>query len=127
VVIIIAPYTDACAVIHARTSPTFQQVTLSDNLIGLGNVPAATLRHSVGALKGSGAGWSGRLGLLTSCDSRIKPLAGKSSKSKKRVMPFVGGLLDAIGVLGLLGLCDISGYLLSEGPIFPSYAIAWNR
>jgi hypothetical protein len=72
----------ACAVIHARTSLTFQQVTLSDNLMGLGNVPADTLRHNVGALNGNGAGCSGLLGLRTSCDSRMNALSGNASKTE---------------------------------------------
>ena len=56
-----SPYAQDCAVIQARTAPTFQPVTRSDSLTGLGNVPAFTLRHKVGALKGSGAGVPGRL------------------------------------------------------------------
>ena len=61
-------------------APTFHAVTRSDNLTGFGNVPPFTLRHSVGALKGSGAGLSGRLELWTNCDSRMKALSGNSSK-----------------------------------------------
>jgi hypothetical protein len=79
--IMASPYAMACAVIQARTSLTFQHVTLSDSLIGLGNVPAATLRHNVGALNGSGAGCSGRFGLCTSCDSRMNALSGSASKT----------------------------------------------
>jgi len=63
VVIVATCYAIACAAIQARTVPTFQAVTRSDNLHGLGNVPAFTLRHSVGAENGNGAGVSGRLGL----------------------------------------------------------------
>ena len=37
------------------------------------------------------------------------------------MVAFCAGMLDAIGLLGLAGLFDISGYLLSEGPIFSSY------
>jgi hypothetical protein len=80
--IMATPYAAACAVIHALTSLTFQQVTLSDNLIGLGNVPAATLRHNVGALNGSGATTlSAFFGLRTSCDSRTNALSGSASKT----------------------------------------------
>ena len=74
-------YAATCAVIHARTVPTFQAVTRSDSLIGLGNVPAFTMRQSVGAEKGRGAGVSGRLGLCTSCDSRMNALSGSASKT----------------------------------------------
>jgi NADPH-dependent curcumin reductase CurA len=82
IVIIITPYAAACAVIHALTSLTFQQVTLSDNLIGLGNVPAATLRHNVGALNGRGAtALSAFFELRTSCDSRTIALSGNASKT----------------------------------------------
>jgi hypothetical protein len=108
-------YAMACAVIHARTVPTFQAVTRSDNFTGLGNVPAFTLRQRVGALNGNGAGWSGRLGLCTSCDSRINALSGSASKIELWMIAFDAGMLDAIGVLGAVGLRDISGYLLSEG------------
>jgi hypothetical protein len=41
---------------HARTSLTRQPVIRADNLIGLGNFPALTIRHKVGALNGKGAG-----------------------------------------------------------------------
>ena len=51
----------------------------SDSLTGLGNVPAFTLRQSVGAENGSGAGRPGRLGLCTKCDSRMNALSGNSS------------------------------------------------
>ena len=71
----------ACAVIHARTSLTFQHVKRSDNLMGLGKVPAATLRHKVGALNGSGAGCAGRLGLSTRCASRTNALSGSASNT----------------------------------------------
>ena len=63
---VMADYPAVCALIHSRTAPTFQAVTLADNLNGAGNVPAATFRHSVGAENGSGAGLVGRLGLWTS-------------------------------------------------------------
>ena len=33
------------------------------------------------------------------------------------MVAFAAGMQDAIGVLGVVGLCDISGYLLSEAPI----------
>lgn len=61
----------------------FQAVTRWDNLTGFGNVPAFTIRHSVGALKGSGARRPGRLGLCTNCDSRMNALSGNRSKADK--------------------------------------------
>lgn len=83
IVIIITPYTAACAVIQARTSLTFQQVTRSDSLIGLGKVPAATLRHNVGALNGRGATTlSAFFELRTNCDSRTNALSGRASKTE---------------------------------------------
>ena len=45
----------SCANSQALTSPTFQAVTRSDSFTGLGKVPAFTLRHKVGELKGRGA------------------------------------------------------------------------
>ena len=74
-------HAETCAVIQARTSPTVKAVTRSESLMGLGNVPAFTLRHSVGAEKGRGSGVSGRLGLCTSCASRMKALSGRASKT----------------------------------------------
>lgn len=65
-----------------RTSTTRHAVMRSDNFNGLGKVPAATLRHSVGALNGKGAAMLGRLGLCTSCASRINALSGSSSNSR---------------------------------------------
>ncbi len=88
----------ACAVIQARTVPTFQAVTRSDNLMGAGNVPAFTLRHKVGAEKGRGAGVSGLLGLCTSWDSRMNALSGSASKTEWLIGVFAAGMLDAIGV-----------------------------
>ena len=35
-------------------------------------------------------------------------------------------MLDAIGVLGLVGLLDITGYLLKEVPRLPRYRICGN-
>ena len=57
------PYAAACAVIQALTVPTLHAVTRWDSLTGFGKVPAATLRHKVGAEKGSGAVPLVRLGL----------------------------------------------------------------
>ena len=62
-VVLMADHRPVCALIQSRTSPTRHAVTLSDNLNGFGNVPAATFRHKVGAEKGRGAGLSGRFGL----------------------------------------------------------------
>jgi hypothetical protein len=106
-----------CAVIHARTSLTFQHVTRSDNLMGLGKVPAATLRHRVGALNGNGAGCSGRLGLSTSCASRTNALSGSASNTECWIAGLCAGMLDAIGALGEVGLCDTSRFL-SRKPEF---------
>jgi len=64
--VMVCLYTAACAAIHARTSPTFQHVTRIESLMGFGNMPLATMRQSVGAEKGRGAGVSGRFGLCTS-------------------------------------------------------------
>ena len=55
----------------------FHAVTRADSLTGLGKEPAFTLRQRVGALKGSGAGVPGRLGLCTNCDSRMNALSGR--------------------------------------------------
>jgi hypothetical protein len=70
-----------CWLIQVRTSPTFHAVTLKDNRCGFGNVPAFTLRQRVGALKGSGAGAPGLLGLCTNCDSRMNALSGRASNT----------------------------------------------
>ena len=72
----------ACAVIQARTCPACQAVTRALNLVGLGNLPAFTMRHSVGAENGRGAmALSGLLGLRTSCDSRSQALSGRRSNT----------------------------------------------
>ena len=57
--------------------------TRSESFTGLGNVPALTLRHKVGALNGNGAGWSGLLGLWTSWLSRMKALSGSASNTER--------------------------------------------
>ena len=88
-----------------------------DNLNGAGNVPAATLRHSVGPENGSGAARSGRLGLRTRCDSRIRALSGSVSNDGMVSAGFgaCAGILAAIGFcLALLG-CDIECPRVSEG------------
>lgn len=72
----------ACAVIQARTCPACHAVTRALNLVGLGNVPNFTMRHSVGAENGRGAmALSGLLGLRTSCASRSHALSGSASKT----------------------------------------------
>jgi hypothetical protein len=114
VCIMAALYAVACAVIQARTVPTFQAVTRSDNLCGLGNVPAFTLRHKVGAEKGRGAGVSGRLGLCTSCDSRMNALSGRASKTEVWMLALTAGVLDAIGVFRGVILGDTVGNSLKE-------------
>ena len=114
-VVRMAGYRAVCALIQSRTSPTRQAVTLSANLNGFGNVPAATLRHNMGAEKGSGAGVSGRFGLCTSRDLRMNALAGSASKTDRWMVACCAGMLWAIGVLG--NLCktlqnpDDGGYL----------------
>ena len=42
------------------------------------------------------------------------------------MVAFCAGMLDAIGVLGLVGLLDIKGYLLKEVPIISSYPCCVN-
>lgn len=71
-----------------------------------------TMRQSVGALNGSGAGVPGRLGLCTSCASRMKALSGSASNDGIVEVGFCAGMLTAIGDLGDMGLCDISGVLV---------------
>jgi hypothetical protein len=110
----VTPYAMPCAAIHARTSLTLHPVTRWDNLTGAGNVPSFTLRQSVGALKGSGAGAPGRFGLCTSCDSRMNALSGRWSNDGIVGVDLCAGVLDAIGVLGDAIWGDISEYLLSE-------------
>ena len=88
-------------------SPTFQAVTRSDNLTGLGNVPAFTLRHSVGAENGKGAGLSGCLGLWTSCVSRMNALSGRVSNDGIVGAGVCAGMAAASGVLADLGFTGI--------------------
>ena len=82
--------------------------------MGLGNVPAFTFRHKVGALNGKGAGVSGRWGLCTSWDSRINALSDRASNIEGFMGAFCAGMLDAIGALARAGLGDISVLLLSQ-------------
>ena len=42
------------------------------------------------------------------------------------MVAFCAGMLDAIGVLGLVGLLDIKGYLLKEVPMISSYPCCVN-
>lgn len=91
----------ACADIHARTWPTCQAVTPALNLVGLGNLPALTMRQSVGAEKGRGAKELAALLLLrTSWDSRSQALSGSASKNDLWTV--------AVGseTLGEKGVCD---------------------
>jgi hypothetical protein len=68
--------------IHARTWPTCQAVTPALNFVGLGNLPALTIRHRVGAEKGRGATLlAGLLQLRTSWDSRSHALSGSASNT----------------------------------------------
>ena len=79
------------------------------SLWGLGNVPALTLRHKVGALNGRGAtSLSGFFALRTSCDSRSHALSGNLS-NVACVDAVVAAGVDAVGlvsatVVGLLPL-----------------------
>lgn len=73
----------------------------SDNFNGFGKVPAFTLRHSVGPLKGKGAGHSGRFELCTSWDSRMNALSGSVSNEG---MPAIGLLVSA-GMIVAMGVC----------------------
>lgn len=82
--------------------PTFHAVIRSDNLTGFGNVPSFTLRHRVGALKGSGAGLSGHLGLRTNCDSRMKALSGNASKFGIAAMSRAGASAGVVVCIGSL-------------------------
>jgi hypothetical protein len=100
VVIVATSYAIACAVIQARTVPTLKAVTRWDNFTGLGNVPAFTLRHKVGALNGTTAALPAvaRFGPLPlalffsacsavtggdpmSCDTRTYALSDSASKT----------------------------------------------
>jgi hypothetical protein len=103
--VVMADHPAVCALIHSRTAPTFHAVTRSDNLNGLGKVPAATIRHSVGAENGNGAGVVGRLGLWTSCASRMNALSGIKSNDGITAMGFCccTGMVAAITVLAALG------------------------
>jgi hypothetical protein len=70
------------------------------------------MRHRVGAENGSGAiALSGLLGLRTSCASRSQALSGSASKTDWCMVTFGAGMLDAIGVLGVVGLYDTSRFL----------------
>ena len=42
------------------------------------------------------------------------------------MVAFAAGMLDANGVLGRVGLLDMAGYLLKEGPRLPRYYIFGN-
>jgi hypothetical protein len=110
-----ADHPAVCALIHSRTAPTLHAVTLADNLYGFGKVPAATLRQSVGALNGRGAGMVGRLGLWTSCASRMNALSGITSNDGVAAVGFgcFTGIGAAIAGDKILGLCDISWRLLN--------------
>lgn len=107
-------------------SPTFQAVTRSDSLTGFGKVPAFTLRQSVGAENGRGAGLLGCLGLWTSCASRMKAPSGRASNDGMIAAGFSAGMLAAIGVLLAVGFGDTVGLLLSEGPRMSGLAQRWN-
>ena len=108
VLVIMASHPAVCALIHSRTAPTFHAVTLTDNLNGLGKVPAATMRQSVGAENGNGAGVVGRLGLWTSCASRMNAPSGIKSNDGITAgdLGCCAGMGAAIADLTALGRID---------------------
>jgi hypothetical protein len=106
----------ACADIQARTCPACQAVTRALNLVGFGNLPNFTIRHSVGAENGRGAmALSGLFGLRTSCASRSQALSGSASKTDGWMVAVAALLLDAIGSLGAVSFCDICCLQVDEG------------
>lgn len=76
----------------------------SDSLIGFGKVPALTLRQSVGAENGNGVGRSGRFGLCTRCDSRIKALSGSVSNDGITDVAVGGGAVMGVETGELIAL-----------------------
>jgi hypothetical protein len=103
----------ACAVIQARTCPACQAVTRALNLVGLGNLPSFTMRHSVGAENGNGAmAESGFFALRTSCASRSQAESGSRSNTA------VVGAVVAAGkaAVGLMVLTVMVGLLLKLKP-----------
>ena len=116
---VFVPYAMACAVIQARTCPACQAVTRALNLVGLGNLPSFTMRHSVGAENGKGAmAESGFFALRTSCASRSHAESGSRSNTA------VVGAVVAVGnvavglVLNRVMLGVISGFLVKETRLF---------
>ena len=101
-----APYAVACAVIQARTCPACQAVTLALNLVGFGNLPSFTIRHSVGAENGRGAiALSVLLGLRTNCASRSHAESGsRSNTACVGAVCAVGAVALGLVVLAVLGL-----------------------
>jgi hypothetical protein len=68
-------------------------VTRSLNLVGLGNFPALTILHNVGAEKGRGATMLAEvLVLRTSCDSRSHALSGNASNEDEKDFVLLSGV-----------------------------------
>lgn len=81
-------------------------------------MPAFTLRHKVGPEKGRGTGVSGRLGLCTSCDSRMNALSGRASKTEVWMGALAAGITGATDFLMGVILGDTVGNSLKEAPSF---------
>lgn len=125
---VMADHPAICALIHARTSATRQAVMRCENLTGAGKVLFLTLRHSVGALKGSGTARHGRLGLCTRCASRMKALSGSVSNDGmvSAGLGACAGILAAIGFCFALLGCDMVRPHVNEGLISGSYAVIFT-
>lgn len=82
--------------------------------MGLGNVPALTLRHSVGALNGKGTGVSGRCGLCTSWDTRMNEPSDSASNIEGLMIAFFVKMQDAFDIKDTVDFGDISVLLLSQ-------------
>ncbi len=87
--------------------------------MGLGKVPAATLRHNVGALNGRGATTlSAFFELRTSCDSRTNPLSGSASKTDWWMVAFATiMMLAAIGDLRVVSFLETEAVVMLNSKI----------
>lgn len=69
-------------------------MTRALSFVGLGNLPALTIRHNVGAEKGRGATMLAEvLVLRTSCDSRSHALSGNASNDDEKALVLLSGEL----------------------------------
>lgn len=119
VVIIATSYAWLCAVIQARTSLTFQAVTRALNLVGLGNLPNFTMRHSVGAEKGRGAmALSPFFGLRTSWATRSQALSGSRSNTAVVGAVVAAGKVTVGLVFNRVIVVDMSWFLKKETRFF---------